>query len=258
MTESIDQAQLTPAASPRFGGPKSIAPVWHTVSLLLVIIGFSILPQFVHVPLQPGPAAGVNRMATYFLTMLYELGMLAWIWVFCRFLYGVPMREIIGGRWEKPVDVLIDVAYAMLLWAAVVVLLLFAHFVLHFSGVKAAQAMYPTTLAEAIVFVILAVLAGFCEEVIFRGYFMRQFTAWTHNVIAGVVLQAILFGLGHGYQGWKGMVVISVYGSFFGILAVLRKSLRPGMINHCAQDGFSGVLVYIAQKYHLPMPMLRF
>ena len=216
------------------------------------------MPQFIHVPVQPGPSVGANRMATYALTMVYELVMLAWIWIFCRYFYDVPLREIIGGRWQRFSDFLIDIACVLLLWAAVVTLLAFAHFVLHFSGADAAKAMLPTTLRETCVFVVLAVLAGFCEEIIFRGYFMRQFTAWTKSVIAGVVLQAILFGLGHGYQGWKGMVVISVYGSIFGILAVLRKSLRPGIIQHCAQDGFSGALAYVAQKHGYVLPLHRF
>ncbi len=258
MTESIDQPQLTPVTSPSFPQPKAIAPVWHTVVLLLVIVGFSILPQFVHMPVQPGQTAGASRMTTYILTMFYELAMLAYIWLFCRFLYGVPLREIIGGRWLRFSDFLIDIACVLLLWAAVVTLLAFAHFVLHFSGVDAAKAMYPTTLRETCVFVVLAVLAGFCEEIIFRGYFMRQFAAWSQSVLAAVVLQAIVFGLAHGYQGWKGMLVISVYGSFFGILAVLRKSLRPGIIQHCAQDGFSGALVYVAQKHGVVLPLLRF
>jgi uncharacterized protein len=258
MSETIDYS--LPAATRPFPEPKAIAPVWHTVLLLLVIVGFSILPSFVHVPLQPGQTAGAgaSRMFTYVATMIYELVMLAWIWGFCSFLYGVPLREIIGGKWNRFSEFLIDIACVLGLWAAVVTLLLFARFVLHFSGMEAAKAMLPTTLKETCVFVILAVLAGFCEEVIFRGYFMRQFTAWTQSVVAGVVLQSVLFGLAHGYQGWKGMLVISVYGSLFGILAVLRKSLRPGIIQHCAQDGFSGALAYVALKRGIAIPLIRF
>jgi len=271
MSETIDSSlrpqpepglvsQPAPAASVPFPQPKPVAPVWHTILLLLVIVAFSILPQLVHSPLQPEQvsSAGAGRMFLYVATMIYELLMLAWIWVFCRLLYGVPLREIIGGRWNRFSDFLIDVASALLFWGAVIALLAFAHFVLHFSGAEAAKSMLPTTLKEMCVFVALAVLAGFCEEIIFRGYFMRQFTAWTRSVVAGVVLQAILFGLAHGYQGWKGMLVISVYGSFFGILAVLRKSLRPGIMQHCAQDGFSGVLAYVALKHGIAIPLIRF
>lgn len=37
------------------------------------------------------------------------------------------------------------------------------------------------------------------------------------------------------------MITITVYGALFGILAVYRKSLRPGMIQHAMQDSFAGL-----------------
>ena len=83
--------------------------------------------------------------------------------------------------------------------------------------------------------------AGFCEELIFRGYFQRQFSAWTRNVTAGVVLSAVVFGAGHIYQGPKQALIITVYGLLFGILAETTKSLRPGMMAHAWHDGFAGL-----------------
>src|SRR5260370_1270632 len=83
--------------------------------------------------------------------------------------------------------------------------------------------------------------AGICEEIIFRGYFQRQFSAWTGNVSAGVLLSAAAFGAGHIYQGWRSAIIILVYGLLFGILAETRKSLRPGMMTHAWHDGFFGL-----------------
>ena len=37
------------------------------------------------------------------------------------------------------------------------------------------------------------------------------------------------------------MIVIGIYGMFFGILAHLRKSLRPGMMAHAFQDSIAGI-----------------
>jgi membrane protease YdiL (CAAX protease family) len=37
--------------------------------------------------------------------------------------------------------------------------------------------------------------AGFCEEAIFRGYLMQQFSARTKSAILGVILQGAVFGL---------------------------------------------------------------
>jgi membrane protease YdiL (CAAX protease family) len=238
------------------GRPKPVAPAWHTVLFLVVFVGLSIAPLLLHLPQQPEIA--VNRIKTYLSTMAYQLGLLAYVWFLGLMLYKVPLREIIGGKWRRWKDFWLDVGLALLFWLAVIGLLLAARILLGFDGAAAAKSIYPSSLTETCIFVALAVLAGFCEEVIFRGYLLRQFTAWTGNVSAGVVLQAIVFGSGHLYQSWKGAVVISVYGSFFGILAVMRKSLRPGMIQHCAQDGFSGVLVYIAQKRHMLLPLIRF
>ena len=88
----------------------------------------------------------------------------------------------------------------------------------------------------------MSLTAGFCEELIFRGYLQRQFAALTNSVWAAIVLQGLSFGAAHGYQGWKLMVVIAVYGSLFGVLVQWRRSLRPGMMTHFIQDGLWGVV----------------
>jgi uncharacterized protein len=231
---------------------RPVAPVWHTALLLVVIVGLSALqrPQTL-----AQETIQFSRIWTYLLTLAYELFLLGYVWFLGLLLYKVPLREVIGGRWRRWKDFWLDVGIAVFFWIAVVGMLFVAHFALGFSGVDAAKAMYPNTIPELCVFVVLAVFAGFCEEIIFRGYLQRQFTAWTGNVSVGIALQAIVFGLGHMYQGWKGVVVISVYGAMFGILAAMRKSLRPGILQHCGQDGFSGIAVWFAQKYHL-LPMI--
>jgi CAAX protease family protein len=86
------------------------------------------------------------------------------------------------------------------------------------------------------------VTAGFCEELIYRGYLQRQFTVFTHTVIGGILLQAIVFALSHAYQGWNYVVLIAVLAGMLGVLAHWRKSLRPGMIAHALQDGISGIV----------------
>jgi membrane protease YdiL (CAAX protease family) len=99
----------------------------------------------------------------------------------------------------------------------------------------------PSSVPEMIMWVILAATAGFCEEFIFRGYLQKQFRAITGSDVAAVAMQAVCFGIAHSYQGVKSMVTITVYGALFGILAIYRKSLRPGMIQHTMQDSFSGL-----------------
>jgi len=252
MTDGVDVVVGEQAAAGP-GRAQPIAPAWHTIVLLIVIVGLSALQG---VPKVSNPNVRPNLLATYILTLVYEMVLLGYVWLIRVMKYKVPLRELIGGKWRKPVDFFKDVGVAFLFWLAVMGMLIAARIFLGFSGVSAAKSMFPETVPELTAFVVLAVFAGFCEEIVFRGYLLRQFTAWTGNVAAGVILQGIIFGAAHGYQGWKGMLVISVYGAMFGTLAVLWKSLRPGIMQHCTQDAVSGIAVYVALKKHIPLPMI--
>ena len=107
---------------------------------------------------------------------------------------------------------------------------------------QAIRNLFPQGRLEVALYLAVALTAGFCEEVIFRGYLQRQFAALTRGATGGIVLQGITFGAAHGYQGWKFMLMIAVFGTMFGLLAHWRGSLRPGMIAHFLQDGIGGLV----------------
>jgi membrane protease YdiL (CAAX protease family) len=86
---------------------------------------------------------------------------------------------------------------------------------------------------------LVALSAGFCEELVFRGYFQRQFHALTGSLAAAVALQALVFGAGHFYEGGWAVAQITLYGVLFGLLAAWRKNLRPGMLAHAWSDIFA-------------------
>ncbi|WP_437760941.1 CPBP family intramembrane glutamic endopeptidase [Sorangium sp. So ce1389] len=55
-------------------------------------------------------------------------------------------------------------------------------------------------------------------------------------------MQAALFGLAHGEQGWGAMARIAAYGLAFGALARWRQSLWPGILCHAWTNLASGLL----------------
>lgn len=182
-----------------------------------------------------------GRLPGYLLAIIIEWATLAFIWWGLK-RRGMRLSDLIGGRWTRRMDILRDlvigVAFMLILSGALQGLgalfkLVSPHDVL---------AMLPRTWFEMIVWVLLSMSGGFCEEVIFRGYLQRQFSTFTHSLTGGIVIQAISFGLGHGYQGWKLMTLIALYGACFGVLAHWRHSLRPGIIAHALQDIAAGVL----------------
>ena len=111
------------------------------------------------------------------------------------------------------------------------------------GGTNAAQGLLPQGLLESLVWIPLALSAGFCEELVFRGYLQKQFQAVTGNAGLAVFFQAIVFGVGHLYEGIAPVGLITLYGVLYGLLAVWRKSLRPGMTAHAWSDIF-GVIIF--------------
>lgn len=69
--------------------------------------------------------------------------------------------------------------------------------------------------------------AGFGEEIIFRGYFMRQFVKFFGesklSIVFNIVLLACLFGFMHSYQGITGQLVAGVIGALLALIFYLRK-----------------------------------
>jgi membrane protease YdiL (CAAX protease family) len=102
--------------------------------------------------------------------------------------------------------------------------------------------LVPGTTQELVLWLLVSLTAGFCEEIIFRGYLQQQFRLLTNSALFGIIASGLLFGGGHGYQGPRMMVVLAVYGMMFGALAHWRRSLRPGMIAHAWQDAITGIV----------------
>jgi membrane protease YdiL (CAAX protease family) len=94
---------------------------------------------------------------------------------------------------------------------------------------------------EGLLWGALSATAGFVEEVVYRGYLQRQFAAWTGRPRLALVLQAVVFGVTHGYQGVDACIRITVFGLLFGVVAAWRRSLRPGMMAHGLTDLVAGL-----------------
>jgi uncharacterized protein len=223
-----------------------VADVVHTVFLLFVLGGVAVIGYYsLH---RQGGVQQPNHLFTYLATM-------AWEWLLVGYVYwglrrrGKTMQNIAGKRWNSVSDFFVDIAIAFGFWiAAIIVLSLVARAVGANGMSQAARSLAPQGPFESLLWVALAVTAGICEEMIFRGYLQRQFVAWTRSAPVGVLLSAVLFGAGHIYQGPKATVVIGVYGLMFGILAEARQNLRPGIITHAWHDAITGLVVRFLPK----------
>ncbi len=240
-----DAENPTPTA-PAPGGPSApqrIAPLWHTATLVIVIVIFS--------------AFGSDRqhlVTTSRARILQYLLTLAWEWVLFAFCVwgvhksGTSLRQLVGGRWGEIEDVLIDVLTAAGFWVVAMVVLAFTARLLNLTGGNQLEEvrrqigfLVPRSTLEIELWILLSVTAGICEEIIFRAYLQRQMAALTGNVWVGIAVSGLIFGSAHGYEGAGRMVLVGIYGMMFGLLAHFRRSLRPGMIAHAFHDGIMGL-----------------
>lgn len=90
-------------------------------------------------------------------------------------------------------------------------------------------------------FVPLAITAGVCEEFLFRGFLLWYLAHLMPPPVAWV-LQAVLFGLGHAYQGMRGILLTGLVGAFLTAVVFVTGSLVPAMLIHALMDLNAGDL----------------
>jgi uncharacterized protein len=237
---------------------KLVAPIWHTVLIILVLLANSYVTASLASKVSGTHAGAITdkqRIAQYVFTIGFEFVLLFLVWIGLR-IRQTRFSDLIGGRWKTPEAFLLDIAIAAGYWVVAFAVLILLGFALGLTrgpqvqeAKKLAEALAPHSLHAFGVFVLLSTVAGFVEEILFRGYLQRQFAAITGSAYIAIMLQGLVFGAGHGYEGTRRMVLIFVYGMMFGLLARWRKSLLPGMIAHAWHDSFEGaVLFFIARK----------
>ena len=101
----------------------------------------------------------------------------------------------------------------------------------------------PRTPHERRLWTWVAITAGCCEEVMFRGFLLAFFASLT-GLIAAVAITAMLFGLFHGYYGWRGILKTAAFGLVLTLGALWSASLIPVVVLHAAIDIISGNLAY--------------
>jgi membrane protease YdiL (CAAX protease family) len=220
----------------------SIAPLWHTVFMVGIFAWAAASGWYVQRAARVDPNyAGLHAppLAIYSYLIVFEWVTVALVWIGVR-RRGVRVRDLVAGRWESGRDFATDAALGVAVWAIWIGILKFAR--LMFGPESAAQVLpQPSRIIEIALWIGVSISAGFCEEVVFRGYFQRQFQTLTGNEVIGVLLQALVFSLGHSYEGTMSVVTITALALLFGFLAMWRQSLRAAMLGHAWTDVAAGL-----------------
>jgi membrane protease YdiL (CAAX protease family) len=103
--------------------------------------------------------------------------------------------------------------------------------------------------------VMLALVPGLCEELLFRGYAQRQFERWG-GPAAGVVLSGILFGAYHLRP--TQLLPLIVLGTYLAYLTWRTGSLWPAIVVHMAHNGLAVLIsAYVRRQPAYDMTALE-
>jgi uncharacterized protein len=217
--------------------PKPMAPMWHTVLFLFGLAALAASSVWFHGLARFGFS---SRVPSYFLTMAAEWLLVGWVAWGVR-LGGSSVSSLIGEKWTRVSDFFRDLGLSVAFFIASASILMLVTRALHAAPNENIRNLLPSSLPEKAVWVLVAVTAGFCEELMTRGYLQKQLSGLLKNNTASVLAQGIIFGAAHAYQGWKYMVPIALLGCMLGWLAQWRRSLLPGMLAHSIQDMIGGL-----------------
>lgn len=222
----------TVAAAKPDGGYARIAHPVHTIVLLVALGVWAYFGKIRAEHMRD--AAEVNRVFIYLRTMIFEWLTVGFIALGVRW-NGSSLATVFGERWRSIREMGRDLGIGMVF--LVVPIAIGAVFGGHGAGAdRSVSYLLPVTGQEKLLWIALSLTAGICEEAVNRGYLQRQFTAMTGNAGVAIVLQGIVFGGLHLYQGARRAIPIAVLGIALGVLAHWRKSVRPGMFEHSFQD----------------------
>jgi membrane protease YdiL (CAAX protease family) len=99
----------------------------------------------------------------------------------------------------------------------------------------------PATFGERLLWIFMSVTAGFCEELIYRGFGIRALQGRNVRTWLAVGLAALAFVLMHGINVIAPVPFLTIYiaGVLFGALFLWRRSLLPGICLHALIDMLS-------------------
>jgi membrane protease YdiL (CAAX protease family) len=98
--------------------------------------------------------------------------------------------------------------------------------------------LLPRSRRERLTFAALAVTAGVCEEIVFRGFGIA-YVRWLWPAASRpfiIAVTAAAFGVAHLYQGTRGVLLTGIVGAYLAWLTLSTGSLLPAIAVHALID----------------------
>ena len=235
-TIPVHQADSLPPPMPR--NDDDAQPIAHWTHTLIVVLALVFIAIASHSRAHAAAETG-SKAARYLPTVVLEwmlLGsVIAGIYARREFFIRAFMNRA-HTHWQS-------VGRGFALYPAGMAAILIIGLALHFTPLGAKTnpevvlALLPRSASEFAMWFAVSITAGVCEELIFRGYLLRQAIAWTRRPMLAIALTSLLFGSLHAYEGLAAVLPLAALAMVYGIVVQRsRGDLRAVIVAHTLQD----------------------
>lgn len=168
------------------------------------------------------------------------------------------LPAVLGLRWpagwRQPIGIAVPLAYAVLFVMQVPAIARKPAALSRLRGKleKDLGALIPTRPHEWNWYWPLAVTAGICEELIFRGYFVWFLTPML-GLGGAAAVSVTICTLAHAYEGVRMLPRVFAVAVVMQALAMVTGSVLPGIALHVLIDLGSGYVTYLAMSAPRPL-----
>jgi membrane protease YdiL (CAAX protease family) len=99
-------------------------------------------------------------------------------------------------------------------------------------GVRAYPFPRPNGAGDQVLMVVKFAVGAFSEELVTRAYLITRLTLLLRSRGEAVVIAAVLFAIGHGYQGPTAVAYTFVFGVWYGIVFLVMRRVWPLALGH--------------------------
>ncbi len=236
-----------------WGEALGLAVIFFAAQILFAVLG-----GVFYAAVLAEPGTGIDALADPALNAriaIYTLPLGTIVTLFAAHLMlksrGVDWRNL-GLKF--PNNLLKTILYGTGIFVVTAILAAAANIGMESLGYTQDLSLFDVLKGDLVMYLFLATIiswfaAGFAEEFIFRGFIMGNLAQAMGNSqgawIAATLMQALIFGLFHAYQGLNGIVVVSMVALVFGFFYYRLKSLWPVIIAHGIMDTFGMTMLYL-------------
>ena len=241
----MSDTRVAPPPAPR------LASAWHTITLIVFLTTTAIYGAFYGPTVSPSAPYTV-RMLISCIQRLFLLGAVVG-GIYHRATFLQSSLTFRAKPWTNEFGTGV-IVYIMGLTASMCAV--FIRFLLHQSTHEINSGLLliiPHTARQLPAWFLVSLVAGVGEEIIFRGYLLRQFTAWTRSMPIAVTAVSVLFGAIHLYEGLPVVLALMLLSVLYCMVALRRGNIRAVMVAHTLQDflaGFVGMLLPHMGRFH--------